>query len=113
MTDLRQLAEMLRGHQVAPGVRLIVVPATQRIYREALQEGLIEVFLDAGAMSPPHVRRLALKAAAAGAAVFAALLVLPAPLAVSLGVGAAAYGALLLALRVDRELDLAQVFRRA
>ena len=50
MTDLRQLAEMLRGHQVAPGVRLIVVPATQRIYREALQEGLIEVFLDAGAM---------------------------------------------------------------
>ena len=50
MTDLRQLAEMLRGNQVAPGVRLIVVPATQRIYREALQEGLIEVFLDAGAM---------------------------------------------------------------
>jgi len=50
MTDLRQLAEMLRGKQVAPGVRLIVVPATQRIYREALQEGLIEVFLDAGAM---------------------------------------------------------------
>ena len=50
MTDLRQLAEVLRGNQVAPGVRLIVVPATQRIYREALQEGLIEVFLDAGAM---------------------------------------------------------------
>jgi 3-isopropylmalate/(R)-2-methylmalate dehydratase large subunit len=50
MTDLRQLAEMLRGNQVAPGVRLIIVPATQRIYREALQEGLIEVFLEAGAM---------------------------------------------------------------
>jgi 3-isopropylmalate/(R)-2-methylmalate dehydratase large subunit len=50
ITDLRQLAEVLRGNRVAPGVRLIVVPATQRIYREALQEGLIEVFLDAGAM---------------------------------------------------------------
>lgn len=54
ITDLRQLAQMLRGNTVAPGVRLIVVPATQRIYREALAEGLIETFLEAGAMmSPP------------------------------------------------------------
>lgn len=50
MTDLRQLAGMLRGRRVAPGVRLIIVPATQRIYREALGEGLIETFLEAGAM---------------------------------------------------------------
>ncbi len=50
ITDLRQLAGVLRGHRVAPGVRLIVVPATQRIYREAVREGLVEVFLDAGAM---------------------------------------------------------------
>jgi len=54
MTDLRQLAEMLRGHTVARGTRLIVVPATQRIYRQALAEGLVEVILEAGGMmSPP------------------------------------------------------------
>ena len=54
ITDLRQLASMLHGRRVAPGVRLIVVPATQRIYRDALREGLIETFLEAGAMmSPP------------------------------------------------------------
>jgi 3-isopropylmalate/(R)-2-methylmalate dehydratase large subunit len=54
ITDLRQLAEVLRGRQVADGVRLIVVPATQDVERQALREGLIETFVDAGAMvSPP------------------------------------------------------------
>jgi 3-isopropylmalate/(R)-2-methylmalate dehydratase large subunit len=54
ITDLRQLAMMLRGNSVAAGTRLIIVPATQRIYRDALKEGLIDVFLEAGAMmSPP------------------------------------------------------------
>jgi 3-isopropylmalate/(R)-2-methylmalate dehydratase large subunit len=54
LSDLRQLAQMLRGRRVAAGTRLIVVPATQRIYREAIREGLIEVFIDAGGMvSPP------------------------------------------------------------
>ena len=54
ITDLRQLASTLSGNRIAPGVRLIVVPATQRIYRDALAEGLIETFLAAGAMvSPP------------------------------------------------------------
>jgi 3-isopropylmalate/(R)-2-methylmalate dehydratase large subunit len=54
ITDLRQLAMMLRGNRVAPGTRLIVVPATQRIYKDAMHEGLIDVFLEAGAMmSPP------------------------------------------------------------
>ena len=49
MTDLRQCAEMLRGRQVAPGVRMVVVPATQKIWREALAEGLLDVFAAAGA----------------------------------------------------------------
>jgi 3-isopropylmalate/(R)-2-methylmalate dehydratase large subunit len=49
MTDLRQTAEILRGQRVHRDCRMIVVPATQRIYREALQEGLLEVFVEAGA----------------------------------------------------------------
>lgn len=54
ITDLRQLAAMLRGRRVASGVRTIVVPATQATYRQALAEGLIETFLTAGALvSPP------------------------------------------------------------
>ena len=40
-----------RGGKVARGVRLIVIPGTQEIYREALREGLIEIFIDAGARS--------------------------------------------------------------
>jgi 3-isopropylmalate/(R)-2-methylmalate dehydratase large subunit len=50
MTDLRQAAEVLAGRTLAPGVRAIVVPATQAIYREALAEGLLDVFAGAGAM---------------------------------------------------------------
>jgi 3-isopropylmalate/(R)-2-methylmalate dehydratase large subunit len=50
MTDLRQTAEVLRGHSVHPNTRMIVVPATQRIYREAMSEGLLDVFVEAGAM---------------------------------------------------------------
>ena len=50
MTDLRQAAEMLRGNSVHPDCRLIVVPATQRIYREALEAGLLDLFVAAGAM---------------------------------------------------------------
>jgi 3-isopropylmalate/(R)-2-methylmalate dehydratase large subunit len=50
MTDLRQAAEILRGRRIHPDCRLIVVPATQRIYREALREGLLDVFVEAGAM---------------------------------------------------------------
>ncbi len=48
MTDLRQTAEILRGRSVHPSCRAIVVPATQRIYREALTEGLLDVFVEAG-----------------------------------------------------------------
>ncbi|MBI0538678.1 homoaconitate hydratase family protein [Roseomonas sp. KE2513] len=49
ITDLRQAAEVLRGRQVAPGVRLVVVPATQRIWRQALAEGLLDMLAAAGA----------------------------------------------------------------
>jgi 3-isopropylmalate/(R)-2-methylmalate dehydratase large subunit len=50
MTDLRQTAEVLRGHTLHPDTRMIVVPATQRIYREAMSEGLLDIFVEAGAM---------------------------------------------------------------
>jgi 3-isopropylmalate/(R)-2-methylmalate dehydratase large subunit len=50
MTDLRQTAEILRGRKVHPDCRVIVVPATQRIYREAMREGLLDVFVEAGAI---------------------------------------------------------------
>jgi 3-isopropylmalate/(R)-2-methylmalate dehydratase large subunit len=50
MTDLRQAAAVLRGRSVHPRSRVVVVPATQAIYREAMREGLLEVFAAAGAM---------------------------------------------------------------
>jgi 3-isopropylmalate/(R)-2-methylmalate dehydratase large subunit len=46
--DLLVAAEELRGRRIAPTVRGIVSPATPRIYRQALAEGLLEVFMDAG-----------------------------------------------------------------
>ncbi|WP_159993247.1 aconitase/3-isopropylmalate dehydratase large subunit family protein [Roseomonas sp. 18066] len=49
MTDLRQVAAILRGRQVAPGVRMVVVPATQKIWRQAMAEGLLEIISGAGA----------------------------------------------------------------
>jgi 3-isopropylmalate/(R)-2-methylmalate dehydratase large subunit len=48
MTDLRQTAEVLRGRSVHPSCRAIVVPASQRIYREAMAEGLLDLFAEAG-----------------------------------------------------------------
>jgi 3-isopropylmalate/(R)-2-methylmalate dehydratase large subunit len=50
MTDLRQTAAVLRGRRVHPDCRAIVVPATQRIYREAMKEGLLDAFVEAGAI---------------------------------------------------------------
>lgn len=49
LEDLRVAAEIVRGRQVAAGVRMIVIPATQAIYREAMDEGLLADFVDAGA----------------------------------------------------------------
>ena len=47
--DLRAAAELMKGERLAPHVRMIVTPASQAIYRQAMKEGLVEVFLDAGA----------------------------------------------------------------
>lgn len=49
LEDLRVAAEVMRGHEVHSYVRCIVIPGTQRIYAEALREGLLEVFVEAGA----------------------------------------------------------------
>ncbi len=52
--DLRMAAQILKGRQVHPRVRLIVIPATPRVQLQAIQEGLAEVFLNAGgAFSTP------------------------------------------------------------
>lgn len=48
--DLRVAAQILRGNKVAPYVRLIIIPATQGVYRQAMREGLFEIFLDAKAV---------------------------------------------------------------
>ena len=53
LTDLRQAASILRNRTVQEGVKLIVVPATRKIYSQALEEGLIRTFLDAGAILSP------------------------------------------------------------
>jgi 3-isopropylmalate/(R)-2-methylmalate dehydratase large subunit len=47
--DLRRAASVLEGRHVAPGVRLIVTPSSHEVARQAEREGLIRVFLDAGA----------------------------------------------------------------
>jgi 3-isopropylmalate/(R)-2-methylmalate dehydratase large subunit len=46
--DLREAAKVLSGKRIAAGVRGVVSPATAAVYRQALAEGLIEIFLDAG-----------------------------------------------------------------
>lgn len=49
LDDLRQAAEILHKKQVASSVRTIIVPATQETYRQAVAEGLIDIFISAGA----------------------------------------------------------------
>lgn len=52
--DLRVAAKVLKGHKVHPDVRMIIIPATQEIYRQAMKEGLFNIFLDAqAAVSTP------------------------------------------------------------
>ena len=52
--DLRIAAEILKGRKVAPHMRLIVIPATQEMFKAAVKEGLVDIFLDANAVvSPP------------------------------------------------------------
>ncbi|MDD3379213.1 MAG: 3-isopropylmalate dehydratase large subunit [Candidatus Methanomethylophilaceae archaeon] len=47
--DMRIAASIIKGRKVNPDVRFLVVPATQRVYRQMLDEGLMQIFLDAGA----------------------------------------------------------------
>ncbi|AGB40259.1 3-isopropylmalate dehydratase, large subunit [Halobacteroides halobius DSM 5150] len=49
LEDLRVAAEILEGKKKAEHLRLIIFPGTQEIYRQAMKEGLIDIFLDAGA----------------------------------------------------------------
>ncbi|MGD9130668.1 MAG: homoaconitase large subunit [Candidatus Bathyarchaeota archaeon] len=49
LEDLRSAANILKGKKIARGVRLVVIPASQEIYLDALNEGLIKTFMDAGA----------------------------------------------------------------
>ncbi len=52
--DLRAAAEILKGRKVADNVRCIVIPATQAVYLQAMEEGLLKIFVDAGcAVSTP------------------------------------------------------------
>lgn len=47
--DLREAAYVLKGKKVNPNVRLIIIPGTQAVWRQAMHEGLFDIFLDAGA----------------------------------------------------------------
>ena len=50
LDDLRVAAKVLKGRKRAPFVRLIIIPATQEIYRQAMKEGLFDIFMDANAV---------------------------------------------------------------
>ncbi len=54
LEDLREAAQILKGRKVNPNVRMIIFPATQQIYRQAMKEGLLDIFIDAeAAVSTP------------------------------------------------------------
>lgn len=48
--DMRIAAKILKGKKIHPDVRTIIIPATQKIYKQCIQEGLAEIFIDAGAV---------------------------------------------------------------
>ena len=48
ISDMRKAAAILKGHTVHPDVRVMVVPATQKIYKQCIEEGLLDIFVDAG-----------------------------------------------------------------
>ena len=50
MDDLRAAAEILKGRKVKKGLRCIVIPGTQKIYMDAMDEGLLKIFIEAGAV---------------------------------------------------------------
>jgi len=53
LEDLVEAARVLKGRKAAPSVRLIIIPATPSIYREAMKEGLFQIFLEANAVIGP------------------------------------------------------------
>ena len=50
LDDMRIAADILKGRHVAKGMRCIVIPATQKIYMQAMEEGLLKIFIEAGAV---------------------------------------------------------------
>ncbi|MDE6000979.1 MAG: 3-isopropylmalate dehydratase large subunit, partial [Clostridia bacterium] len=50
ISDLRIAADILKGKKVAKGVRAIIIPATNEIYLQAIHEGLVDIFINAGAI---------------------------------------------------------------
>ena len=48
LSDLEAAARILKGRKIAPGVRCIIIPATQRIWLDAMHEGLFDIFVEAG-----------------------------------------------------------------
>lgn len=50
LEDLRVGAELIKGKKVAPKVRFLVVPASRQVYQDALKEGLLDIFMEAGAI---------------------------------------------------------------
>ena len=48
MEDMRKAAAILNGHTVHPDVRVMVIPATQKIFKQCMKEGLLDIFVDAG-----------------------------------------------------------------
>lgn len=50
LDDLRVAAKILEGRKVAKGLRVIIIPATQKIYLQAMEEGLLKTFIEAGAV---------------------------------------------------------------
>ena len=50
ISDIRLAAKIIKGKKVKPSLRLIVIPATQKIYLEAVKEGLAEIFVEAGGL---------------------------------------------------------------
>jgi len=47
--DIREGAKVIKGHKIHPYVRLIVIPATQAVYKQSIKEGLVDIYIDAGA----------------------------------------------------------------
>jgi len=50
ISDMREAAEILKGKKIANGVRMLVIPASKEVYIKSLNEGLINIFVDSGAL---------------------------------------------------------------